>query len=223
MWCRQCQQSVMAVVSPDDQIHCATCGSALREHEASGPHARLRRTDPPQGPPPRTGPKQAIDDWEAWELDEDLGHIARTLRVIPGPAQAPTLPEAVLADAAQPAQVLPLPILQRTDPPSGLGAAGEVQRRRRGMPRLAGLLSFLGVACLSCGAILWAASIVEARRELLDIGVRGTIAGGLCLLIGGALHVHAVRTARSARAARLDRQLFAARTAVGRRVDRQAK
>lgn len=204
MWCRHCRQDVPALASPDRRKYCCPrCGETLCAEAAEKPHeappsaAQSSPAEPPAAEPVAAesapaavvaaesapdGPPQI----DGWELDEQLRHIERVLRVGKAPGRR--------SKAAHRRERL------RIDPAhAGESAwhvpAVTVRRRRRaeqaarsgGGSLLSGLawtaLS-LGTMALVCGGVLLGWSVFTGREELWTVGMPATVAGQVALAIG---------------------------------------
>lgn len=184
MWCSSCQQDVPGIASPSDGALC--CPRCNREVEAAAlPDGGARKERKHAScAASRTGAPLV----DLWELEQDLGHIERTLYLgghSDRRAKRIYRREAVrydVAHAAVPAWHVPL--------------KAEIQRRKRKRPeasRRGGVMAAVmwlafaaGTTALFCGGALLVWSVVSNRLDLWNMGLPTTLGGqiGLLLAIG---------------------------------------
>lgn len=188
MWCRQCQQDVPG--KPDDgKYACPRCGEELPRNV--GRSGAASQSEPVFIPV--TDPPPAYDEWD---LEEQLRHIERVLRLNESEAQRQE-PE----DSDRWARVDPAhgqspawhvrPVKKRTANRSKerkKKTAALSQGPDRPTGSRASVLTWsilsLGSMGLACGGVLMGWSVVAGRPDLWSVGTPIVLVAQLVLLIG---------------------------------------
>lgn len=206
MWCRHCQQDVPAIaVSGERKYCCPRCGEGIAV-EGPGESAAAKSTSKPSESV-HVEESPFSDDWE---LDEQLRHIGRVLRIDKTQykrEQSGSQREVARLDRAHQK-------MEYFHAPAAISAARECRSKSRPaadevtfMGVLAWLVLSLGTAALICGGILLAWSIVAGRSELWKLGLPIAAGGQIALLIGLVLQLDRIWHDNRRAVAKLDDEL----------------
>ncbi len=203
MWCVQCRQEVPGIVAAGEgRFACPRCAEILCESNADS----LPGTASDQGAADEgTSDDQdsAASRVDSWEVDEQLRHIQRLLRV-----ERPDAAEQQLrldeSHPATPPGHIPELLTPNRNPSLQSAPSGSV------LSAFAWAALLLGTMGFACGGILLGWSIWTERAELWNLGVPITLCGQIVLLLGLILQLdrlwHDSRRA-AAKLDRVDRQL----------------
>lgn len=176
MWCKNCQQDVPAIASPEEQVpRCAKChrtfvavAGAASSSKTGGPAGRVS----PSGLEIGWLDKPQLDDWE---LDDDLHETDRLVAALGG--RSTTSDSSRRIDAAHPA-----PGHSRTDRP----ATAKLRARQASRPSsvFAWFMLSIGLMAFVFGGVLLGWSFVTDRAELWRLGMPFAMGGQAALIIG---------------------------------------
>ena len=202
MWCTQCRQDVPGIVSAGEgRFACPRCAEILCESSAdslSGTASEVGASDDQDS---------AASQVDSWEVDEQLRHIQRLLRVERPEEKRSAAEQQLRLDASHPT---PTPghlaelLTPNRNPSRPSAASGAVLSAFTWAALLLGTMGF------ACGGILLGWSLWAERTELWNLGVPITLCGLIVLLLGLILQLdqlwHDSRRA-AAKLDQVDRQL----------------
>ena len=220
MWCKRCGQDVPGIPSLEDgKFSCPRCAESLAGYASDiaidkpaastpdsarggtpawieclrGPSTSNAKAAEPQQP--------VLPIYDAWELDEDLRHIARLIHEPSGSGKAETPDRTFRLDAAHAG---PTPSHER---PARRAAKLPRPTPREG-GRLAAFLTWtalsIGLLAFVCGGSLLGWSLATGRPELWALGTPIALAGQIVLLLGLILQLDRLWTDNRRAAAKLD-------------------
>jgi hypothetical protein len=178
MWCKGCRQDVPALPSGDKQtLCCPRCGADVCA-DADEPAAIDPVID-------------RLPGYDGWELDEQLKHIQRVLRV--GKIDR------------EPARFDP----PQAGPPARHAARSEPgerrkTRRRSGSGAFTWFLLTVGTTGFACGGVLLGWSLAAGRQDLWNVGLPVALIGQITLLVGVVLQIDRLWHDNRRAAAKLD-------------------
>lgn len=179
MWCRNCQQDVPAIATPNEpQSRCAKCQrpfSAAEQAVVTATTSAVNAATAAQHEPARDGTlaKHLLDDWDWDEEWEDATRILDSVRSRAPQGSLRRYDSAHLADGVAMPE-------QRAMPPSR-------QPSRRPSPRtsfMSWLMLSLGLMAFVFGGVLLGWSFHTGREELWRLGMPFTLGGQAALILG---------------------------------------
>ena len=183
MWCSACQQDVPGLVLPDTgKYSCPRCGSGLRDSDSYG---SVDAHTVAEGPQTAAGP-EAPPAYDPWELEQQLRHIERLLRIDRpdrGREAAASERQWARLDASH---VGPLgwhhPEAARAK--ATRQRADDARRPESWLPVLTWSVLAVGLMASAFGGALLVWATVSARNELWTLGMPVGLAGQIVLVIG---------------------------------------
>ncbi len=183
MWCSACRQDVPGLVLPESgRYSCPRCGAGLGDSDFYG--ARDIRTD--ADAPPRAAGPDAPPTYDPWELEQQLRHIERLLRI--------DRPKRAREGAGSPqpwarldaSHVGPLgwhsPAVARAK--AARKRAAQARRPESWLPVLTWSVLAAGLMASAFAGVLLVWASVSGRSELWTIGMPVGLAGQIVLVIG---------------------------------------
>ena len=175
MWCNRCQQDIPALIQPSGDLACLRCGWVFLQNgnPSSNPS---QATSQPAEITPAISPFHVHTEggscgpspphYDAWEVDEELAHIKRTLTHETGSA-----PSVNRFESAHPHMAASH--LGQTIP------SNRMVRRSQGFEpdSTAWWLFLCSVTVFGCGSILLGWGIVLNQERLMAWGIPITVAG----------------------------------------------
>ena len=186
MWCEHCRLDVAAVVT-EQEISCHRCQLPLPRRSAKTAIPTTVTTEAVLSPSLEAAPT-GRNDWsdrpclaDSWEMDEELRHFGRLLKV--------DAPHA--ASESRPASGPESPSRAFIEEPTleaiyGRDTAPKAPTLPR-QPSFRWPAIWLGLMALSCGGVLLALAHFGNRPDLRPIGLPSVIAGATGLILGAAI------------------------------------
>lgn len=179
MWCKNCQQDVPAIASPEEQVpRCAKCHSSFDGGEAAESPATdagkpAWRASSSRGFESGWLDKPTLDDWE---LDEDLHETERLVASLAGrSAPADTSLRIDAAHRAAPGNIpAARPVRHQSSRPAASGSSS----------LFSWFLLSVGLMAFVFGGVLLGWSFATDRADLWRIGMPFAMAGQAALIIG---------------------------------------
>jgi hypothetical protein len=217
MWCRQCQQDV-PVLAPSDEGRscCPRCGLDLGIVPVKRKPARACSHEYAS----RAALGSSATELDAWNAEEQLRHIERTLRIrkkhhrrsAVDPIGKRTRIDATHHEIADPHHAKPSRSRFENSPDREPAHFAKRSKTQQAPPaRDSALLAFLtwtatllGAAALLGGGIALAGSILGSRPDYWNYGLPFAVGGQIVLLVGSALQLDRVWRAHRSAAEKLD-------------------